>query len=320
MSHSMKNVDVIIPVHGTPIYLLETIKSISDQQFIDKIIIVLDRVDKQFFSNLEMIQPNLVIVESNTPGIVSALNTGLEISTAEFVARIDSDDMMGRTRIQTQLEFLASNPKCVCVGSYIEIFDSNLRRKIKKYPISHKKIINQLTYQNAMAHPSIMFRRKAVLEVGGYRSFFEGSEDYDLWHRLSKVGQLNNINIPLTKYRRNHGQYSSKFSAYRVELDSLVRLLNSWASADLANVNYTQTPTGPQVKEYYRNILKLVKKDDFQLYKNLISAQRFSVVLNYKNIKNRDISAYLIFILLVFRLLLMSPILSLKILIGRYFL
>jgi glycosyltransferase involved in cell wall biosynthesis len=320
MSNKMKNVDVIIPVHGTPIYLLETIESISDQQFVNKIIIVLDRVDKKYFSNLEMNQTNLVIVQSNTPGIVSALNTGLEISTAEFVARIDSDDMMGRKRIQTQLDFFAANPKCVCVGSYIEIFDSNPRSKIRKYPISHKEIINQLTYQNAMAHPSVMFRRKAVLEVGGYRSFFEGSEDYDLWFRLSKVGQLNNINIPLTKYRLNPGQYSSKFSAYRVELDSLVRLLNSWARKDFANVNYSQTPTGQQVKEYYQNFLKQVKKDDYLLYKNLISAQRFSIVLNHKNIKIRNISAYLIFILLIFRLLLMSPILSLRILIGRYLL
>jgi hypothetical protein len=123
-----------------------------------------------------------------------------------------------------------------------------------------------------------------------------------------------------TKYRRNPGQYSSKFSAYRVELDSLVRLLNSWASKAFANVNYSQTPTGPQVKEYHQNFLKLVKKDDYLLYKNLISAQRFSVVLNHKNIKTRNISGYLIFILLIFRLLLMSPILSLKILIGRYLL
>jgi len=318
MSYSMKNVDVIIPVHGTPIYLLETVQSISDQKSIDKIIIVLDRVDKQYFSNLEMNDANLIIVQSNTPGIVSALNTGLGISTAEFVARIDSDDIMGRKRIQTQLEFFTSNPKCVCVGSYIEIFDGNSCSKIKKYPISHKEIINQLNYQNAIAHPSVMFRRKAVLEVGGYRPFFEGSEDYDLWFRLSKVGQLNNINIPLTKYRRNPGQYSSKFSAYRVELDSLVRLLNSWASKTFTNVNYSQTPTGPQVKEYYQNFLKLVKKDDFLLYKNLISAQRFSVLINHKNIKHRDITTNLIFTLLIFRLLIMSPILSLKILIGRY--
>jgi glycosyltransferase involved in cell wall biosynthesis len=320
MTYKMKNVDVIIPVHGTPIYLLETIESISDQQFINKIIIVLDRVDKQYFSNLEINQTNLVIVQSNTPGIVSALNTGLEISTAEFVARIDSDDMMGQKRIQTQLDFFASNPKSVCVGSYIEIFDGTPRNKIKKYPISHKAIINQLTYQNAMAHPSVMFRRKAVLEVGGYRSFFEGSEDYDLWIRLSKVGQLNNINIPLTRYRQNPGQYSSKFSEYRVELDSLVRLLNSWASKAFVNVNYSQTPTGPQVKEYYQNFLKLVKKDDYLLYKKLISAQRFSAAIKYKNIKNRNISASLIFILYIFRLLLISPILSLRIFIGRYLL
>lgn len=313
----MNNVDVIIPVHGTPIYLLETIQSIIDQQFINKIILVLDRVDQEYFLNLGINQNNLIIVESSTPGIVSALNIGLQISEAEFVARIDSDDIMEPGRILMQLDFLVSNPNCVCVGSNIEIFGGNFGHKIKKYPTSHKKIVKQLLYQNAVAHPSVMFRRKAVLDAGSYRPFFEGSEDYDLWFRLSKIGELNNLNNPLTRYRANPGQYSSKFSKYRVELDSLVRLLNSHASKEFSSLNYNETLSGSKIKECYQECMKIVKVSNYRLYRDIKSAEQFSNLLNYKNIKNKSILEYLIMILLISRLILTSPIFAFKILTGR---
>ena len=313
----MNNVDVIIPVHGTPMYLSETIQSIISQSYINKIIIVLDRVDKEYFSKLNFTQNNLMVIASNTPGIVSALNTGLKNSKAEFIARIDSDDLMCPGRINKQRDFLISNPLCVCVGSNIEIFEASSVKKVKKYPYSHKKIVKQLTYQNAIAHPSVMFRRKAVLEAGCYRPFFEGSEDYDLWFRLSKIGHLNNINFPFTKYRISSEQYSSKFSSYRVELDSLVRLLNLANIDEFPILNYDKIMSGPEIQKYYRDFLNLVKKDDKKLYNYLRSAEKFSVLLIYKSFKIINKFDYIVFFVLVLRLTLMSPKFSLKVLIGK---
>jgi len=313
----MNDVDVIIPVHGTPMYLSETIQSIMDQSHVNKIIIVLDRVDNEYFSKLNILQSNLLVVISNTPGIVSALNTGLEISKAEFIARIDSDDVMCPGRINEQRNFLISNPMCVCVGSNIEIFDASSVKKIKKYPYSYKKIMKQLNYQNAIAHPSVMFRRKAVLDVGCYRPLFEGSEDYDLWFRLSKIGRLNNVNFPFTKYRISSEQYSSKFTAYRVELDSLVRLINSVNIEQFPILNYDKVMSGPEIQKCYRNFLNLVKKDDKKLYNDLKSAENFGILLNYKSFKIITKSDYIVFLVLVLRLILMSPKFSLKVLIGK---
>jgi glycosyltransferase involved in cell wall biosynthesis len=315
----MNNVDVVIPVHGKPIYLSETIQSITDQEFVNKIILVLDRVDKEYFSNLNVYADNITIVESNNPGIVSALNVGLEISKSEFIARIDSDDTMEVGRIQKQLNFLNLNPQCVCVGSNIEIFGRSFGVKIKKYPTSHKKIIKKLLYQNAIAHPSVMFRRKAVLDVGGYRPIFEGSEDYDLWFRLSKIGQLNNINECLTRYRTNPGQYSSKFSTYRVELDSLVRLSNCENSEKFPRLNYNETLSGVKIKERYRDSLKYIKITNYALFRSLKNAERFSKLLNHKQIKHKNIFKYVIMISFVLRLIFLSPIFVIKVFIGRVF-
>lgn len=313
----MYDVDVIIPVHGTPVYLSETIQSIVSQSYVNKIIVILDRVDKDYFSKINIEHHNLVVVISNTPGIVSALNTGLKISKAEFIARIDSDDVMCPDRIVNQRNFLISNPMCVCVGSSIEIFNARSTIRIKQYPTSHKKIIEQLTYQNAIAHPSVMYRRKAVRDVGFYRPLFEGSEDYDLWLRLSKIGHLNNINFSFTKYRVNADQYSSKFSPYRVELDSLVRLLNLANIKELPILDYNKTMPGSEIKKCYQDLLNLVKKSNNKLYKDLKNAERLSVLLQAKSRKNTSKFDFGIIVGMLLRLILRSPKFLLKVLIGR---
>jgi glycosyltransferase involved in cell wall biosynthesis len=313
----MSKVDVIIPVYGKPIYLIETIKSVVNQAFVRNIIIVLDRVDKDFFANLNLNHDNLVVVSSETPGIVAALNLGLENSKAELVARIDSDDIMLPGRISKQLEFLVSNPDYVCVGTSIEIFGNGTNNKIKKYPRTHNKIINQLTYQNSLAHPAVMYRRESVLSAGGYRAVFEGAEDYDLWFRLSKIGKLYNLEEPFTKYRINLGQYSSKFSSYRSELDSLVRIFNMARIEDLSKDFYNELIPINKIIENLEIYSQKIKINQPKLFKKLSNAQEFGSIINFKTLENRKIKRNFALLFYLIRLIIVSPIFSIKIILAR---
>jgi hypothetical protein len=54
---------------------------------------------------------------------------------------------------------------------------------------------------SALAHPTVMMRRDAVMAVGGYRPAFEPAEDLDLWLRLAERGRLANLGAVLLKYR-----------------------------------------------------------------------------------------------------------------------
>ena len=79
---------------------------------------------------------------------------------------------------------------------------------VGEVPVSNNEIHAVLkgTLDSPFFHPSVMFRRSAVVEVGGYRGFFANAEDYDLWLRLSPTSAFCNIPIPLTRYRLNtHG-------------------------------------------------------------------------------------------------------------------
>jgi glycosyltransferase involved in cell wall biosynthesis len=315
----MSRVDVVIPVFGKPKYFAETVESVVNQPLVENVIVVLDRVDKEYLVKLKFESDKIKYYTSNTPGIVSALNLGLEKSKADFVARIDSDDIMFPERIQVQFHFLISNPGYVCVGSSLEIFGDGMKNKLKRYPSEHKKIVKHLSYQNAMAHPSVMYRKATVVNVGGYRRIFEGAEDYDLWLRLSKIGKLYNFREPLTRYRVTSEQYSSKFSCYRSELDSLVRLLNLDSEQNIPISFFDSPATSHQIKEslkiYSRN-LQLKQRGD---YEQLLHAQNFGRILAIKSSKNTKLIRYSKMITLLTKLIISSPQFAMKVINGKIF-
>jgi len=208
-------VSVIIPVHGDAPHLSSTIESIKMQSLREfECVIILDRAAKEieaYARNLMLESDKFKVVVSKKPGISNALNTGIRESSGEFIARIDADDVMHKNRLMLQKNFLEKNHAVVCVGSQvIKINVNGTRIGRSSYPITNKQIILTLLFRNCIAHPSVMYRRSSILQVSGYRPDFDGVEDYDLWLRLSMVGQIRNMQLALTSYRVWENQITKK--------------------------------------------------------------------------------------------------------------
>lgn len=208
-------VSVIIPVHGNAPHLISTIESIRMQSFEGyEAIIILDRASEEiqtYARNLALEFENFRVVISKKPGISHALNTGIRESFGEFIARIDADDLMRNDRLALQKNFLEQHEEVVCVGSQVKKINvSGIQIGRSSYPCSNKQITSTLLFRNCMAHPSVMYRRSSILEVNGYRPDFDGVEDYDLWLRLSMIGQIRNMQKTLTSYRVWENQVTTK--------------------------------------------------------------------------------------------------------------
>jgi glycosyltransferase involved in cell wall biosynthesis len=208
-------VSVIIPVHGDSPHLSSTIESIKKQSFKEfECVIILDRASREielYVRNVALDSDNFKVVVSKNPGISHALNTGIRESSGEFIARIDADDMMRKDRLALQKNFLERHQEVVCVGSQVTKINVNgIRIGRSSYPVSNKQISSTLLFRNCIAHPSVMYRRSSILEVSGYRPDFDGVEDYDLWLRLSMIGQIRNIQLTLTSYRVWDNQVTRK--------------------------------------------------------------------------------------------------------------
>jgi glycosyltransferase involved in cell wall biosynthesis len=125
----------------------------------------------------------LVVVELHTNvGLAAALNEGLKYCSHELVARMDSDDISLPHRFAKQLEFMEVNPDIAVSSGWVAEFEDEFSEShsIRFVPMSHQQIKRFAIRRNPMSHPAVIFRKEAVLSVGGYPNF-QRSQDYALW-------------------------------------------------------------------------------------------------------------------------------------------
>ncbi|WP_066414390.1 glycosyltransferase [Halorubrum aethiopicum] len=138
---------------------------------------------------------------STNQGLGAALNHGVETCSHEWIARMDSDDIAVEDRFEQQFEYLDENPETDVLGGYIGEFsdDPDDIETVREVPTTPDRIRSMARFRCPLNHPTVMFRRSAVLEVGNYRPL-RSMQDYDLWMRmLAKDYRLLNTPTILVK-------------------------------------------------------------------------------------------------------------------------
>lgn len=212
---------VIVPVYNAERYVAETIKSILTQEFNSFELIVID--DGSSDRSLEIIRefrdPRLLLIlNERNKGLIYSINRGLSLARGDYATRVDHDDLCYHGRFATQVAFLDNNPSTGAVGSWAEIVDERGIPHLKcVVPIDPDRITDQLLEDNCFVSPSVMFRLKLVMSLGGYREAAALAEDYDLWLRIGEKAKLANIPKVLVGYRVHDRQQSiRKIRAQRV--------------------------------------------------------------------------------------------------------
>jgi glycosyltransferase involved in cell wall biosynthesis len=228
----MTDISIVLPIHGDGEYLQKTLESIESQTFSGALetILILDRCTESTFNviaNFKSLR-NMQVIPSNNPGLVSALNEGLRFASGKYIARIDADDLMLPSRLQLQFEYLELHADVIVLGTdVIEINEDGEEIGFRNYPTTAKSMFKALNLQCTVAHSSTLFRKDVILELGGYRAFFEHAEDYDLWLRARLHGKVISLASAQTFYRvhskqisrsqykaRVFGSYSARLNGY----------------------------------------------------------------------------------------------------------
>ena len=139
--------------------------------------------------------PRIRVINTNHNGIISALNTGLAECNGQYIARMDADDRMDKTRLEKQLKLMKSNPELELSGCRIGGFTNSgvISQSIEKYQswsnslISHQQIEYDLFAECPIAHPTFFATRELFSKLGGY-STNPWAEDYDFILRAYKAG------------------------------------------------------------------------------------------------------------------------------------
>jgi hypothetical protein len=212
----MPSLSVILPVKNLERFLAPAIESVLLQTFRDFELLVCDdgstdgsvAIAEAFAAKDSRVR----VLRQESMGLARILNFGLEQAAAPLVARMDGDDVALPERFEKQVGFLADNPGCVLVGSSAETMDEEgWPVAAWTVPTEHEQIDGGhiAGREVNVIHPTIVYRRAMVLQVGGYRPV-EGKfvEDIDLWLRLAEIGRLANLPEQLLQYRLRAKSFS----------------------------------------------------------------------------------------------------------------
>lgn len=204
---------VLISVYykENPEHLRLALKSVWDDQIIkpDEIVLVQDGpLTKELnitINNFIKEAPVKLVCLDKNYGLGIALAKGIEACSYDIVARMDSDDVSMPSRFEKQLAFLISNPNVDIVGGHIAEFHQDPANIIsyRYVPLSHSQIQEFLKKRSPFNHPTVMYRKKAVLGAGNYKEL-RFLEDYYLWLRvISKGYKCANLDEVILKFRMN---------------------------------------------------------------------------------------------------------------------
>jgi hypothetical protein len=142
---------------------------------------------------------------------------------------MDADDLMLPERLAAQRALLEAQPELALVATQVELFpDGLVRDGYREYVgwqnacLTPEQISANIYIESPFAHPSVMLRRAAIGQVGGYR---DGPfpEDYELWLRMHQAG-LWMARVPqvLLRWRERHNRTSRTDPRYeRARFDEL---------------------------------------------------------------------------------------------------
>jgi glycosyltransferase involved in cell wall biosynthesis len=236
--HMHESFALLVPVYDgdQPDHIRRAMRSAVDDQTVrpDQVIIVRDGpVRDELARCLDELQraspvPVTFVPLPRNAGLGPALDQGLAASWFDVVARMDADDVAMPHRFEVELPLIA-DADIVGAGllEFVEDTDDIVGRRVP--PTDPGQIRRYARMHDPFNHPTVVYRRAAVLAAGGYGDL-PLMEDYALFARMLQAGaRAVNVAEPLVYYRvgtkafRRRGGTGLLQSELRLQRDFLRR-------------------------------------------------------------------------------------------------
>lgn len=194
-------ISVIIPTYNHERYISYAIDSVLQQtRPVDEIFVVDDGskdgtrqlVEEKYGSKVRYIY-------QKNAGVGAARNNGIRHASGDWIAVLDADDGWDPDKIRLQEKAIQKNPEVAFVYTATKLLhpDGSLSDRSEHF-VGADRIWPTLRYTNRITMSSVMFRRQAVLDVGGFSERLTSCEDWDTWVRLRLRHPFASVAEPVT--------------------------------------------------------------------------------------------------------------------------
>lgn len=204
-------------------------------------------------------------------GLTYSLNMGLDFARGEYVARIDVDDFAHRDRTKKQIEEMDSSPTASMCTSMFRVVDTDDWELYCHGPsCDPKKLKWSLCFRNNIRHSTVMWRRSMDMR---YEPSFKYAQDYELWCRMARVGEVKVIPEILATIKSRPSSITSTNHEHQE------------AMADRVSAEQYEFYTGVTINERESRNLRMVyylkSSEQFDVFNNINSHDFSSAVERY---------------------------------------
>jgi hypothetical protein len=227
-------ISVVMAAYNGGALIEETIASVLAQSLDDfELVVVDDCSTDDTLARLRRVRdPRVkVIAAPVNGGPVVARNLAFAAARGRYIVGLDQDDLCHPTRFAVQHAYLEANPQVVLVASAVDLLQAGAIRPPRAPLRTSPVLIDwQMQIGNPLVWSSVMFRADAARQLDVFeRTDRLYAEDFDLYHRLARLGAIARIDAPLATYRIHAGGASQRYTA-RMEQSAAAVLAEPYAA------------------------------------------------------------------------------------------
>ncbi len=218
-------VTVLMSVFNGSTHLGSAVESILNQSFTDfEFLIIDDGSTEPVCDQIRNFGDDRIrLVAHENRGLTMSLNRGLALAEAEYVARMDADDLSLPDRLEKQFEIISSSSRLELIGTFFSTIDEHgTVLKKKELIIDPIYRLWRLLFHNNYGHGTIMFRKSSIVRAGMYDTRLRFAQDFDLWSRISRKDNTFVIPEFLYQYRMNTNSEQASVKNYDDQLQAAI--------------------------------------------------------------------------------------------------
>lgn len=194
-------VSVIISLYNRRKYLKRAIDSVLAQSYKNFEIIIVDdgskdNPEKVIFPVMEK-AGNIKYVKHSNRGPALTLNTGMKLTSGEFVTFLDSDDEYKKDHLRKRIQYFSKHPRTELtysnagiIGEEKDMYVPDARNK--------KKLIH---LDDCIIGGTFFGKRKVFEDLNGFKDIY--AYDFDFYNRAKRKFKIAKLDMPTYIYHRD---------------------------------------------------------------------------------------------------------------------
>lgn len=227
----MPKISVNIPCYNSAAFIRETLESVLSQTYGDFEIIVMDDGSSDDTAKIvkSFTDSRVKYFYKDNEGLSETRNKGIAISSGEYIAFLDHDDLWLPDKLEKQIALFKKKDGLGVVFSDFFLLKNGCRESATYFSKCQPKrgyIFDDLLFDEAgfICISTVMIRKAIFEEVGYFKKEFESGEECEFFLRAAKDNEFDYIDEPLASYRLHAGNFSNRKDIYVKEAFDILRL------------------------------------------------------------------------------------------------